>query len=245
MVYTWILFDADNTLFDYDRAEKAALQSSFEQFGFGFDPGCLATYRQINGQIWQAFERGEITPAVIKSRRFELLFEALGKQADPQAFGERYLENLGQGTTLIDGAEQVVRALHGKINLALITNGLQKVQRARLAKSAIGDCFDAVIISEEVGASKPDVAILEIAFAKMRAACKTDVSKADVLIVGDSLTSDIQGGNNYGIDTCWFNPSHEPRSTEVAIRYEIHRLDELLDIVGVNLSSRCPEQSFQ
>lgn len=234
MRYKWILFDADNTLFDYDRAEETAFTSSFEQIGHKFKPEYLTTYQEINDKIWQAFERGEITQRVIRTRRFELLFQALGIQVDPHAFSERYLDNLGNSAYLIDGADQVVHTLRSQINLALITNGLAEVQRARLAKSTIGDCFDPVIISEQVGASKPDVQIFEIAFAGMKAACKTAVRRTDVLIVGDSLTSDIKGGNNYGIDTCWFNPAQKPSSTDVEIRYEIHHLNELLDVINVN-----------
>ena len=118
--------------------------------------------------------------------------------------------------------------MYGKVRLALITNGLKEVQRSRLAGSTIGDCFEAVVISDEVGAAKPDRAIFEIAFSRMN-----HPRNEQVLIVGDSLTSDIRGGADYGIDTCWFNPMRKPRDLDVESQYEISDLSELLDIVGV------------
>jgi len=228
MKYDWLLLDADGTLFDYDRAEATALEKTFEQFGLGFKPAYIDVYRQINAAIWREFEAGGISQERLRTRRFELLLDAIGVAADVPLFSARYLKNLAQGSQLMAEAEEVVRALHGKVRLALITNGLHEVQRPRLAASAIGRFFDAVLISEELGCAKPDRAIFDIAFEKMG-----QPAKARVLIVGDSLTSDIKGGNDYGIDTCWFNPGRLPRDPGVPARYEIERLDALLDIVGV------------
>ena len=122
----------------------------------------------------------------------------------------------------------MVKALYGQVGMVLITNGIQEVQRSRLRRSTLRDCFVGVVISGEVGVSKPDPRIFDVAFAKMG-----HPDRREVLIVGDSLTSDIKGGARYGIDTCWFNPTQRPRTVDVAIRYEIGALGELLDIVGV------------
>jgi putative hydrolase of the HAD superfamily len=137
-----------------------------------------------------------------------------------------YLANLAQGTYLLDGAEEVVQALHGQVGLLVITNGLKEVQRPRLANSAIAAYIDAVVISDEVGFSKPDPRIFDIAFQKM-----DHPAKEEVLMVGDSLTSDMPGGIAYGIDTCWYNPDQRPRPPELDICYEIQRLVDLLPIV--------------
>jgi 2-haloacid dehalogenase len=120
----------------------------------------------------------------------------------------------------------MIRALHGNVGLAVITNGLKDVQRPRLARSAVGQYLDHVVISEEVGAAKPDRRIFDAAFHLM-----DHPGKEEVLIVGDGLTSDIQGGNEYGIDTCWFNPLRRPCDPDIASRYEITSLSELLSIV--------------
>jgi 2-haloacid dehalogenase len=226
--YKWFLFDADGTLFDYDKAEGEALRRTFEAFGFEFAPSHAETYRRINSEIWLQFEQGRISQERLRTRRFELLFEALQVGCDPVAFSSRYLRNLAEGSELIDGAEEVVRSLQSQAGLMIITNGLADVQRPRFARSAIGDCFVDIVISEEVGAAKPHKKIFDVAFEKM-----DGPKKEDVLIVGDSLTSDIKGGNNYGIDTCWFNARRQPREGDVEIRHEIADLRELLNLVGL------------
>ena len=226
MKYTWLLLDADDTLFDYDRAEGEALRRTFEALGDGYESRYAHTYREINTQIWRQFELGTISQQRLRTRRFELLFEAIGVELDPVRFSQQYLANLGQGTYLLDGAEEVVRALYGRVGLVVITNGLKEVQRPRLANSAIGAYLDGVVISDEVGVSKPDPRIFDIAFEQMG-----QPAREQVLLVGDSLTSDMPGGIAYGIDTCWFNPGQRPRPPELDIRYEIQRLADLLPIV--------------
>jgi 2-haloacid dehalogenase len=138
MKYQWLLFDADGTLFDYDRAEAVALEQTFAQMGHGFEPGYAEAYRRINGDIWLAFERGEITQARLRTERFDRLFDSIGVELDSELFSARYLQNLSEGTYLMDGAEEVVQTLYGKVGLALITNGLADVQRPRFARSTIG-----------------------------------------------------------------------------------------------------------
>ncbi|MGC9396779.1 MAG: YjjG family noncanonical pyrimidine nucleotidase [Anaerolineae bacterium] len=227
MSYTWFLFDADGTLFDYDKAEVAALSRTFVQFGYAFDAAYLDAYRTINGQLWRDFELGTIEQERIKMLRFERLFVAIGLSSmlDAAMFSARYLENLGNCTDLIDGAESLIAALRGRVHLALITNGLQAVQRARLKQSSIGSAFEVVVISEEVGCSKPRPGIFDVAFARMG-----HPSKDEVLMIGDSLTSDIKGGCDYGIDTCWYNPSGVPRALDITPTYEVRVLSELLSL---------------
>ena len=226
MRYKWLLLDADGTLFDYDRAETKALELTFAQSGHELQKGHVEVYRQVNGQLWLDFEQGEVTQDYIKVYRFERLFEEMGIILDADEFSERYLENLGQFADLIDGAEEVVSSLYGEIEMVLITNGLAAVQRSRLARSPLETYFADVVISEEVGVSKPDPRIFDVAFEKM-----DHPEKGDVLIVGDSLTSDMRGGIDYGIDTCWFNPTGR-KGGWAAIRYEIRRLQELVDCVS-------------
>jgi 2-haloacid dehalogenase len=220
--YTWLLFDADGTLFDYDRAEGTALEHAFVELGVAFEPACLDLYREINMRVWRQFENGQITAEQLRLRRFELLFEALSQPLAPAEFSPIYLRHLARGSHLIDGASEVVPALCAKYRLALITNGLRDVQRPRLAGSAIRDCFAEVIISEEIGAAKPDPAIFDAAFARLGRPPRTEV-----LLVGDSLTSDIAGGRRYGLDTCWFNPTGAARPADATSTYEIRHLNEL------------------
>jgi 2-haloacid dehalogenase len=222
MAYTWLLFDADGTLFDYDRAEATALEQAFAEVGTVFEPTCLSTYREINARIWREFENGRINAEQLRLRRFELLFEALGQPLVPAEFSRVYLRHLARASHLIDGAQEVIPALCAKYRLALITNGLRDVQRPRLAGSAIRDCFKQVIISEEIGAAKPDPAIFDAAFERLGRP-----PRAEVLLIGDSLTSDIAGGRRYGLDTCWFNPTGAARPADATSTYEIRQLNEL------------------
>ena len=224
--YPWLWFDADGTLFDYNRAEATALRRSFSLLHLPFEESYLDTYRQINQQLWQALERQEVTQAVLRLRRFELLLESLHLNAAIDQMSKTYLEQLAICAELMDGAYEVLETLHRTSRIAIVTNGLRDVQRGRFARSTIQPFIDELIISEEIGAAKPSPAFFETASARTG-----NPPKRDVLLIGDSLTSDIQGGVEYGIDTCWYNPPSEPRPEGLAITYEIRRLQELLGII--------------
>jgi 2-haloacid dehalogenase len=226
MKYKWLLFDADGTLFDYDKAERLALKNTFAQIGYPFEEHYLNEYQRINRAIWLDFEKGRINQQRLRTRRSELLFEAINLHYDPQDFSVKYLANLAQGIYLIDGAERIVESLSRKFGVAIITNGLMDVQKPRFDKSSIRRYVKEIIISEEVGAAKPDKKIFDIAFERMR-----HPAKDEVLIIGDSLTSDIQGGHDYGIDTCWFNPEGKTNHQKIASDFEIQKLDELYRIL--------------
>jgi 2-haloacid dehalogenase len=227
MKYTWLLFDADGTLFDYDLGEAYALESSFLEAGLPFSPATAESYRAINQQIWLDFENGLISAERLRTRRFELLFEAAGLQTDVAAFSARYLIHLSHASQLVDGAETLIRSLRGQYHLGIITNGLKDVQRPRLARSAIDGLFDGIAISEEIGTAKPDPRFFEAAFAEMG-----NPPRETVLVIGDSLSSDILGGNNYGLDTCWYNPQGKAPDPRIPATYEIRRLVDLMAVLA-------------
>lgn len=224
--YPWLLFDADGTLFDYNRAEVTALKKTFESFHLPFEDEYLDVYQRINHVLWQALEKHEIKPDVLRLRRFELLSEALKIDGSPNEMSTMYVEQLGLCADLIDGAYEVLQSLHGRCKLAIVTNGLQAVQRSRLAHSQIRDFIADIIISEEIGAAKPQPEFFDITFDRLG-----QPNQRDVLIIGDSLTSDIKGGVDYGIDTCWYNPTSETKPDALPITYEIHHLRKLLDVI--------------
>ena len=224
--YPWLWFDADGTLFDYNRAEATALKNVFHSLTLPFEDEYLGVYRGINSKLWRDLEQHEITPAVLRFRRFELLLESLQLSGSPHQMSTAYIEQLAICSDLIDGAYEVLGTLHGRSQLAIVTNGLQAVQRSRLAHSRIRAFITELIISEEVGAAKPQPAFFDAAFARTG-----QPAKSDFLIIGDSLTSDIQGGVDYGLDTCWYNPTADPRPGSLEITYEITHLRELLDFL--------------
>ena len=225
--YPWLWFDADGTLFDYNKAELTALLKAFHALNIHFEDRYLNTYQGINQELWQALERREITPDVLRVRRFELLLEAIDTTGSAEHLSQAYVEQLALCTDLIDGAYEVLQTLHEICKFAIITNGLKTVQRSRLEHSVIKDYIAELIISEEIGVAKPQSAFFDAAFARAG-----NPPKSDVLIIGDSLSSDIQGGTDYGLDTCWFNPSSEPRPSDLQITYEIGHLRELLDVLN-------------
>ena len=221
--YQWLLFDADGTLFDFERAEVTAFEQAFGLMGVKFEPSYLATYQRINQTLWQAVESGEIKPAVVKLRRFEILLEAIGVDISAVKLSDAYVECLAARAELIEDANEVLQALHGKYRIAILTNGLQAVQRGRLARSVIRDHIADIIISEEIGFVKPAREFFDIALARIG-----NPSIREVLMIGDSWTSDIQGAVQSGIDACWYNPNKKPRPTSLEITREITSLRELV-----------------
>ncbi|HET91642.1 MAG TPA: noncanonical pyrimidine nucleotidase, YjjG family [Chloroflexi bacterium] len=222
MSYQWLLLDADGTVLDYDSAEAAALEKAFTQAGHPYRPAYRQVYRQINGEMWQLYERGELSPDEVKVRRFQHLFAEIDVVIDPHVFSRIYLAHLAEEAEFIPGARALLETLHGQIGMVIITNGLGDVQRRRFSKSGVEKYVMDVVISDEVGASKPDSRIFDVAFERMG-----NPRREEVLIVGDSLTSDIGGGSAYGIDTCWYNPVGRERPADAAICYEIKALSEL------------------
>lgn len=224
--YEVILFDVDDTLFDFGMSEKNALHKAFVKFGF---PEGMTDYRpdynEISKVLWRDLEQGLITLPDLAVERFRRLFMRHDINIDADTFSYVYLDYLGKETHLVQGALELCNML-GDYRLAIITNGFTAVQTARIENSPLCHTFEHMIMSEKVGSQKPEKHIFDYAFSKLEI---TD--KAKVLIVGDSLTSDIQGGVNYGIDTCWFNPHHKANDSDIKPTYEIQQLTDLLRIV--------------
>jgi len=224
--YPWLWFDADGTLFDYNHAEAIAFKNTFDLLALSYKDDYLNVYQRINRDLWQALEKREITPSVLQTRRFELLVESLQLTISVPVISKIYLEQLVICSELMEGALDVLKSLCRKCHFAIVTNGLQTVQRSRFSHSVIREFITDIIISEEIGVAKPDPAFFEIASSRLG-----NPPKSDILIIGDSLTSDMQGGVAYGIDTCWFNSASEARLDHLSITYEIQHLRELVKLI--------------
>jgi 2-haloacid dehalogenase len=226
MKYEIILFDVDDTLFDFSMSEKKALHKAFVEFGL---PTGLAeyeaNYKEISKVLWRDLEQGFTTLSELRVERFRRLFLAQELEINADTFSSVYLGYLGKETHLVQGAVELCDNLVS-CRLAIITNGFTDVQTSRIGRSPLCNTFEHIIISEEAGFQKPEKGIFDYAFSKLQV---TD--KAKVLIVGDSLTSDIQGGINYGIDTCWFNPHLKENNIGIKPMYEIRKLSDLIKIV--------------
>ncbi len=226
MKYEVILFDVDDTLFDFEISEKIALDKTFTEFGY---PAGLndyrVSYKAISKILWNELEQGFITLAELAVERFRRLFLKHKLEVNPQVFSSSYLKFLGRETHPISGAVKLCEKLEN-YRLAIITNGFAAVQTARIENSALRNTFEQIIISQEAGYNKPTKEIFDYAFSKLQI---TDKNK--VLIVGDSLTSDIQGGINYGIDTCWFNPHYKENNIGNKPTHEVHDLMDILKVL--------------
>jgi 2-haloacid dehalogenase len=226
--YDIFLFDADGTLFDYDMAEANALKIMFEYCGLEYSEAVRSKYREINFQAWKSYEKGEITKTELQTLRFTRLFNEIGVCYDVKYFNERYLNELGKGSFLIDGALEICKEItsRGK-KIYIVTNGILVTQKARIEHSAIKEYISGFFVSEHIGYQKPHALYFEYVLSHIPQA-----DKNNILIIGDSLSADIAGGNNAGIDSCWFNKSGDINNTDIIPVYEIGKLSELNEYIN-------------
>jgi len=228
MRFKWIIFDADGTLFNYDAAEFNALKNAFSYLDLPFSDNYLNIYRKFNKVLWKDFECGKFYIPLLNTKRFDLLLNEKKKKIEPRLFSTAYLDQLSLRHDLIEGVEELLQKLSGKIGMVLMTNGIKEVQRSRLNLSTIERYFSDIIISDEVGIAKPDIKIFEIAYNRM-----SRPKKDAILMVGDNLGSDIKGGVDFGIETCWYNPDQAKIESSIKATYEIKDLSEILEIVEI------------
>ncbi len=226
MKYTTVLFDADDTLFDFGAAEHAAITDVLSNFGLPYDESVINEYSRINMGFWKMLERGEIKKDELKYRRFEAFCEHFGFEVNARDMANEYGLLLSRQNQMIEGALEICERLFGKCRLYIITNGIKFIQEGRFSTSPLKKYFDKVFISEVIGFDKPSREYFEAVEREI-----PDFDKAKTLVVGDSLSSDIKGGINYGFDTCWFNPKGKARPEGMDITYEIKSLDEIFKIV--------------
>lgn len=226
MNYRWILFDLDNTLFDFDTASKFALQTTFEAFEVPHTLENVNTYQAINHQCWTDFENGKMDFKTIRDIRFERFSKAIRMDLNATKMADKYLHQLSLAETKIEGATEILDHLKPNYNLVVVTNGLQEVKRPQLSRPEIAHYFKAIIISEEIGVAKPHAGFFEHTTRTIGSP-----PKSEMIIIGDSINSDIRGGQDFGIDTCWFNPKEKVNNTNVAPTFEIQKLHDLLNII--------------
>ena len=218
----FVLFDLDDTLLDFGKAEAAAIKKTFSHIGLPTDDAVVARYSEINANQWRRLERGEISREQALIGRFDILFDELGVKIPSEMAQKTYEYLLGVGHYFVDGAPEVLDALYGKYRLYLVSNGTADVQDRRLRSADMERYFDGIFISERVGYHKPNKAFFDACFAEI-----DGFDKDSTIIVGDTLSSDILGGINAGIKTCWFNPKALPADPAIPADYELRTLSEL------------------
>ena len=226
MRYDIILFDADGTLLDFHKSESEAVREAMELNGIQPTDEKVSLYSQINDGLWKKLERGEIEKNRLYASRWVMLVEYYGFNADPYAMSSYYTETLATKSYLMDGALEICKYLYGKYHLYVVTNGKKSVQDGRFDPSPLAPMFEGVFVSEEIGFEKPRREYFDAVVKNI-----PDFNTQEAIIIGDSLTSDMQGGINYGIDTCWFNPARKSAPAEMNLTYVINSLDELKNIL--------------
>lgn len=226
MRYETLLFDLDHTLLDSDASEVAAYAHTMATIGLADPDHHFERYVAINRALWRAVEAGTLQPAEVRFRRFEQFTAEIGIAADPVVMADAFVWGLGAHGELYDGARELLDALVGRARLGIVTNGLSEVQRARIERLDLGRYFDAVIISSEVGVTKPRREIFDLAFEQLGSP-----DPATALMIGDSLTSDVRGGRDFGIATCWFNQHGAVAGPADTVTHEVVDLAQILEIV--------------
>ncbi len=224
--YKKILFDLDGTLLDFEKTEKAALTKTFGEIGIEPSEENIKTYAKINEKLWKQLEEGSIEKEKLKTERFRLFFNAVNVISDETKASDSYIKNLSETIFYIEGAVKICEELSKEYELAVITNGIAKVQHSRHKLTEFSKYFSYLFISEEIGRPKPYKEFFDFVFSEMKI---TDLS--EVLVVGDSLTSDIRGANNAGVASCWYNPKGLPNDTDNKCDYTISTLEELKEIL--------------
>lgn len=225
--YPYLLFDADNTLFDFTAAERYAFRRTCEENGLPWSEENYATYKRINADLWAEFDRGLCEKSFVVVERFRQLLQHLGMEGDAEACMRVQESSLAECSMLIDGAEELCRRLSETHKLYLVTNAVAAVQHSRLAKATIKQYLTDAFVSEDAGAAKPHTAYFDYVFSHI-----DGITKDNCIVIGDSLTSDIKGANNYGLPCVWYNPEGKPLPEGYHADHIISDLNELYAIIG-------------
>lgn len=222
MKYQWILFDADETLFSFNS--YLGLKAMLTRYQIDFSEQDYQQFQAVNKPLWVAYQNNEITAQDIQTRRFAKLSAQTG--VEPLKLNQELMAEMALVSKPLDGVIEMLNALYGKVKMGIVTNGFTDLQQKRLENTYTAHFFDIVVISEQIGAAKPDRQVFDYAFALM-----DEFDKTKVLMVGDTLASDILGGNNASIDTCWVNLHNAENNTQIKPTYEIHDIRQIIQIV--------------
>lgn len=220
--YKTLLFDVDDTLLDFQKAERSALRMLFEEKGMSLTSEIEAQYKKINKSLWTAFEEGEINRDEVVNTRFSILFKEYGEEVDGILFENNYRSYLEEGNQLMEGALQFINQIQSEYDLYIVTNGISKTQDKRLRNAGLHALFQDIFVSEDTGYQKPMKEYFDYVFERI-----PNFVLEEGLIIGDSLSADMKGGYVAGIDTCWFNPERKLNDSGIIPTYEVHNFEEL------------------
>ncbi|OAV44999.1 YjjG family noncanonical pyrimidine nucleotidase [Lewinella sp. 4G2] len=227
MKYKWLLFDADNTLWDFSAAEAAALEKVLLSTDIVWSQDVLADYRTINHKAWSDYEAGVLPKSQLRTIRFKRLLEAYQVDHPAEELSLNYRNYLAQSTHMLPGALDLLNKCNGEYQLGLITNGLKEVQRPRLAATQLSPYFEFIVISDEIGVAKPSAAFFDVAYEQMGG-----VEKHEVLVIGDNPNADVAGALAYGFDACWLRHPGVADRKHLGETYRIRDIRELEQVLA-------------
>lgn len=227
-----IFLDLDDTVLDFTKAERIAVARTLEEFGLKAEEKVLDRYHILNLYQWKQLEKGLITREQVKVRRYENLFSEFGIEADAAAAAAAYERNLGIGHYFIPGAEAFLKWAAERYSLYMVSNGTATVQDQRIESAGIAGCFKGIYISEKLGKNKPSKDFFDLVFENIISDIDCKFSVSDSIIIGDSLTSDIKGGNGVGLKSVWFNMRGEKNNTDIIPDYTVKNFDELKGLLN-------------
>lgn len=224
--YRYLFFDLDNTILDFEKCEISALKRTFDNANIRFDDDILKDYLIINNDLWKKHDLGILQQREVLVGRFDILFHKMGVSVSPQVVSDKYQECLSETAFFEEEALDVILALYQSFELFIVSNGNTNTQRSRIERARLNKFFKGIFISEEIGFHKPQREFFEKCFLNIK-----EFSRGNALIIGDSLSSDILGGINADIHTCWYNPKAKEKNFDVNPDYEITRMSKILEIV--------------
>ena len=221
-----LLIDLDNTLIDFNECARHSIINAFDELGFTYTEKVFETFICENIKIWKRLEKGEITKPQLRANRWNIILGKLGIDFDGTVIEEMFENGVARGAYPVEGAYDLLDYLYGKYQMYIVSNGFRFVQESRLKIGDFEKYFDGVFVSEDIGIPKPAKEFFDYCFENLN-----NPSKEDVLLIGDSISADITGGINYGIDTIWFNKNNEPLPENIAPTYTIRSLEEIKNIL--------------
>lgn len=226
--FEWLLFDLDNTILDFGKSSEHAFEKLLHHINPDFDSEKLyPIYNKINHEIWDAREAGKISHTELKWKRWELFFKEVNIDFDPHDSNEIYFETIKTNAFFVEHAEKMLEQISSEYKSMIVTNGLSEVQWPRIKSTNLENHFDHIVISDEIGVAKPQDAFFE----HCQKFIDPEIPKDKILIIGDTLKSDILGGNNFGIKTCWYNHYDSPNQSDIKADYEIESIADFVKIL--------------
>ena len=221
-----LLIDLDNTLIDFNECARHSIINAFDELGFTYTEKVFETFICENVKIWKRLEKGEITKPQLRANRWNIILGKLGIDFDGTVIEEMFENGVARGAYPVDGAYDLLDYLYGKYQMYIVSNGFRFVQESRLKIGDFEKYFDGVFVSEDIGIPKPAKEFFDYCFESLN-----NPSKSEIMLIGDSISADITGGINYGLDTIWFNKNNEPLPENIAPTYTIRSLEEIKNIL--------------